>query len=377
MKLVSLALLLSLAATGQAQDRLYVLSSSPTSPNLIELDPVSGAQLSSVPVSGHEALFGGLAIDAAGSFFSIDGYNDPNPDRTFRIDPATGVGAVVGQTGFNWNFRCVSVDPTTDVLYGWRDNELFTVDRTTGAATPVATVSGPSLDQGTALAISPTGMAYITDIGDKGLFEIELATGNVTFLGDLMAGGGSWFSDLDFDSAGNLWGAFSQGGVFRIDVVNATAQSVLSGTYTGLAFVLDGEIGTSYCGPAAPNSTGLPARISAAGSTAVAANNVALRADDLPPGQFGYFLAGQTQGFFNPAGSQGFICLQGTIGRYNQAANIIQGPTGSIALDLQSIPVSPPVAVVPGETWSFQCWFRDNNPGLTSNFTDGVEILFQ
>ena len=25
---------------------------------------------------------------------------------------------------------------------------------------------------------------------------------------------------------------------------------------------------------------------------------------------------------------------------------------------------------------SFPCWFRDNNPALTSNFTDGLSITF-
>ena len=55
-------------------------------------------------------------------------------------------------------------------------------------------------------------------------------------------------------------------------------------------------IGTTYCSPATPNSTGLPASISASGSALVAQNDVTLIADQLPAGQFGYFLAGQTQG---------------------------------------------------------------------------------
>jgi hypothetical protein len=138
-----------------------------------------------------------------------------------------------------------------------------------------------------------------------------------------------------------------------------------------------GPIGMSYCGPAIPNSSGNGGVITAEGSTLIANNDVTLTASQLPTGQFGYFLAGQTTGFFNPPGSQGIICLSGIIGRYNQAPNIIQGPTGSLQLDLGAIPVSPPVPVVVGDTWYFQCWFRDNNPGLTSNFTDGVEILFQ
>ena len=33
-------------------------------------------------------------------------------------------------------------------------------------------------------------------------------------------------------------------------------------------------------------------------------------------------------------------------------------------------------AVLPGDTWHFQCWYRDANPGVTSNFSDGLSITF-
>ena len=102
-----------------------------------------------------------------------------------------------------------------------------------------------------------------------------------------------------------------------------------------------------------------------------------LTASGLPPGQFGYFLAGRMQGFSNPPGSQGILCLAGNIGRYDEVPEIIQGPTGSFVLDLGSIPVNPPTAVQPGDTWNFQCWYRDANPGPTSNFTDAVSVTFQ
>jgi hypothetical protein len=132
-----------------------------------------------------------------------------------------------------------------------------------------------------------------------------------------------------------------------------------------------GGIGTSYCTPAISNSTGMPGVISADGSVSVAANNVTLTADQLPV-NFGYFLTSQTQGLFNPPNSNGFICILGSIGRYN--GNVGTGPSFSLQIDLTTIPVNPPVAVAPGETWNFQCWYRD--VGNTNNFTDAVEILF-
>ncbi len=150
------------------------------------------------------------------------------------------------------------------------------------------------------------------------------------------------------------------------------------GPCTG-ACVLTGSkalVGANYCGPAAPNSSGAPGQITASGSVSVVENNLTLTAIQLPPGQFGYFLASETQGSFVPMGSQGTICVAGNIGRFNAASSIIQGPAGSLHVDLGSVPVNPPQAVLPGDTWNFQCCYRDVNPALTSNFTDAVSIPF-
>ena len=140
----------------------------------------------------------------------------------------------------------------------------------------------------------------------------------------------------------------------------------------------DCELGTSYCGPAVPNSSGRSGVMDARGSARVADNALVLTASDLPLHQFGYFLVSRTQGFVsNPGGSQGNLCLGGTIGRYAQdVASTDRAAVLTLGIDLTQLP--PPIgqAVLPGETWSFQLWFRDKNPSSTSNFTDGLSIVF-
>ncbi|MEM6674156.1 MAG: hypothetical protein AAF726_15025 [Planctomycetota bacterium] len=139
-------------------------------------------------------------------------------------------------------------------------------------------------------------------------------------------------------------------------------------------------IGTNYCGPAPTNSSGGPATITASGSASVAMNALTLRASGLPTQSFGYFLASRSSGFVvGPGGSQGNLCLGGSVGRFD---TMIQnsGAAGEfeIPVDLNAIPQpNGPVAAMPGETWYFQAWFRDANPSVTSNFTDGLEILME
>ncbi|MCP3920011.1 MAG: hypothetical protein GY711_31160 [bacterium] len=218
---------------------------------------------------------------------------------------------------------------------GWNDGNVYQFAQD---GTPLASISTPFGVQGVGIAVAADGTIWTSRYSSSQSSEI-----------------------LHYDSSGNLLG------------------SIAAPLSTAFIRVMKGEIGAPYCSPAIPNSSGLPARLSVAGSTAVALNDIALTAEDLPIGEFGYFLVGSNQGQFMPPGSQGVLCLtcgfQGCsgIGRYNQAGQIIQGPVGTIPIDLGALPLSPAQAVQPGDTWNFQCWFRDLG---SSNFTDAVAVTF-
>ena len=143
-----------------------------------------------------------------------------------------------------------------------------------------------------------------------------------------------------------------------------------------------GSIGTSYCSPAAVNSTGQPGAIGATGSPAASANALTLTASDLPLNQFGIFVTSTDQAFVPGAGgtSNGNLCLGGSVGRFSLPSQILSSGTSgefSLSPSLTSFPQgSSFVAVAAGETWNFQAWYRDA-VGLGSNFTDGIEITFQ
>jgi hypothetical protein len=196
-------------------------------------------------------------------------------------------------------------------------------------------------------------------------------------------GGTSWRSNAlgtaDFTSAGLVPSATTW---LRFTANDADPQSIVeAGVDAFAATVLTcggGGLGTSYCGPAVPNSTGNSASITATGSAVALDNDLSLTASDVPNGEFLYFLASMTQDFnANPAGSQGVLCVGGNIARFTTQVGQVAGNQFSIDVDTQSVPQNPNGPIVAGETWNFTCWFRDQNPGSTSNFSDGYSILFQ
>ena len=175
----------------------------------------------------------------------------------------------------------------------------------------------------------------------------------------------------------NATGA-SQNLILEVDMFDAGGCNNYDLTVTGIG-VSAGPIGSNYCAANA-NSTGSPGAMSAFGFTSVAANDVTLTASNLPPGQFGIFVTSASSGFIpNPAGSNGNLCLTGSLGRFVSPGQIlfIDG-TGeaSLAIDLTAIPSGAgTVAVVAGDTRYFQAWHRDGVGG-GSNFTEGLQISF-
>jgi len=162
-----------------------------------------------------------------------------------------------------------------------------------------------------------------------------------------------------------------------------TAGAVSNGTVLSVVPLGPVGVGTSYCGPQPVNTTGSSGTLMGSGSASVAANNLSLNASSLPANQFGFFITSQTQGFTpNPGGSQGNLCLTGTIGRYvapGQIKNAGASGAFSLALNLTQTPAGPVfVSVMSGQTWNFQAWYRDIGPmgQPWSNFTNGLSVSF-
>ena len=141
-------------------------------------------------------------------------------------------------------------------------------------------------------------------------------------------------------------------------------------------------IGTTYCSPAVSNSTGVPGEVTLLGSDLIVLNQFFVSARQLPANSFGFFIASTTPGSVNPVpNSQGTLCVIGDVGRGVGGGIFNAGPEGAHLSYANLLNMPQPngaVAVLAGETWNFQAWYRDATGGqTTSNFTDAVAVTFQ
>lgn len=143
------------------------------------------------------------------------------------------------------------------------------------------------------------------------------------------------------------------------------------------------ETGSRYCSPAAVNSTGRPSTIGYFGRPGIVLLSTEICVSDLPPGMLGYVIASKgSQVVANPGGAVGTLCVAG--------APISRGYGGGLAADESGrlcrrinrafIPgqgQNSLIPILPGDTWSFQYWYRDMVNGATvSNFSDAVSVTF-
>jgi len=320
--------------------------------------------------------------------------NGPNPNELllsgvsagrFRLDLTTSTVTPLGGSPPPTFALCNNED--NGKVYAASLGNLYEVDAVSGAATLVGATGLLNI---WGLDYVPRLAAFVAHAPiSNELYLLNPATGASTLLGPTNTTGivGIWY-DRASDRLFGVCDANTQGCVVALDLTTGAATPLFT---TGMNLVgIGGDlgggapppIGTSYCSAVA-NSTGAAAMIGATGSAAVAANDVTLTCSGLPANTFGYFLSGTARGLVaGPGGSQGTLCIGGSIGRFSRAAfQEVQnsGASGqfSLVIDLTNMPTPIGAEVLaPGDTRMFQCWYRDANPAVTSNFSDGVEVTF-
>lgn len=157
----------------------------------------------------------------------------------------------------------------------------------------------------------------------------------------------------------------------------ASLELFVPGTPTELTgqVIAPGALFEETC-TANANSTGVPAQLIGAGSDSVTQAELSFTITELPDDSLGYLLMSQNSDFVPFfSGSQGNLCLGSPIRRFVNDV-LDSGTEGEVSttLDFDDLPGN--VEFQPGERWFFQYWYRDMNPGSTSNTTPGVSVTF-
>jgi hypothetical protein len=145
--------------------------------------------------------------------------------------------------------------------------------------------------------------------------------------------------------------------------------------------VLDTCSPATYCSSTPNSGSSGGALIAASGSPRVSDDSFTLIATGCAPLQFSYFVMSQSQAFVPGfGGSQGNLCVGAPIVRLNipntgqvDLTDAVGTRSYSVAWD--DVPAAATIA--PGETWNFQLWFRDTNPTVTSNTSNGIQVMFR
>jgi len=235
------------------------------------------------------------------------------------------------------------------------------------------------------------GRSIVIDGGRIAIGARHSARGVVPTSGSQFLGNAYVFEKIagHWEEVYQLQNSVPEPGAFYANSIDMDGDAVILGALSfpfmgynnvGAAFAFELPFGDAACVGAA-NSTGGPGEIEVTGDRRIGIGRLFLTARELPAGSACLFLASPTAGFVaNPAGSQGNLCLQGSIARFVSLAGQASA-TGifEAQLDMAAIPTpqAGPIALQPGDTYTFQAWYRDANPGPVSNFTAARTVEFR
>jgi hypothetical protein len=343
-----------------ATDTMFVSSTS--FDNLWTVDYTTGALTLVGPYNvGSAIVMHGLEVDETGQLYGYS-YAAVMGARFFSVDRTTGQATPISDPGTG-GFGSLGFVPSTGTMYlgDTALDQLMTIDRTTGATTvvgsygPAAIAAAPQI--GIALAYDPQyGMYALNNTGTDSLWSLDLSTGQATFVANL--------------STGNL--------ISLAFVGNATPP--------GTPYCFGDGSGTACpCGNASAvgsdsgclSSLGVGGKLVAAGSASLANDTVVLTGTDMPSSSALYFqgTAQQSAGAGAVFGD-GLRCASGSIVRLGSTTNVAGTSHYPFA---GAPPVSVKGAVTAPGVRTYQLWYRNAAAFCTPstfNLTNGWALTW-
>ncbi|MEZ5973421.1 MAG: hypothetical protein R3E96_00875 [Planctomycetota bacterium] len=136
-------------------------------------------------------------------------------------------------------------------------------------------------------------------------------------------------------------------------------------------------VGNTVCGGFSQNSSGAAATLVGYGSELWQSNAIWLHAQGLPPGSPAMIVGGRGLQPGTLPGTLGNFCLWGQpFNRYFETFNGTHSGDFETWVDLYLAGPSRIPALV-GETWTFQCWYRDQNGSSTANLSTALRMTLE
>ena len=183
---------------------------------------------------------------------------------------------------------------------------------------------------------------------------------------------GTWLETLKLEKEiPAAYDAFGEGVALceGMALVGAYAAETLPGIRSGAAYAFDLPLGEDYC-PNPANSTGLSAQLEVLGSPLAEYRTLRLEVSQLPPGQNALGIASLgTATVPGAGGGVGTLCLGLPVVRLLPLQN--SGTSGFVEVPVLALDL------LPGVTWHFQCWYRDQNPTPTTNLSQAVSLTLR
>ena len=182
------------------------------SSTLVELDPETGALIRTIGTVGY--VVNGLTYDPVQrKLYASTSKLDDNFTGLIEIDLETGAGTPIGAVNFGQAAGARPVNNLeigpTGILYGWtnHNDDLVTIDKSTGIATTVGDAGGSVNENG--LAFDRSGTLYLVNTSEGNILTMNLSTGAATATGNSL---GTHAHHGDIDSNNRYYGIDYTGG---------------------------------------------------------------------------------------------------------------------------------------------------------------------
>ncbi|HUI06077.1 MAG TPA: PEP-CTERM sorting domain-containing protein [Verrucomicrobiae bacterium] len=176
--------------------------------NFYSVNPDTGAATLIGPIGFNQV--GAIDFDASGTLYAVGNRVSDGTQVLLKINPATGAGTEIGPTTLSANVQDISFRNSDGALFGYSVGSIYTFNIATGAATLLGS-TGDGFPSGNGLAFSPFDTLYKAD--NNNLSTIDQSSGVATPVLSLSYPvANSRANGMDFDNAtGILWASVNAG----------------------------------------------------------------------------------------------------------------------------------------------------------------------